>query len=165
MILPIGHIYIFVGVISSNNPDDAPILEDLDDSGNTIVDEGGDSGDDANSIFPVLDYESDGDSIGLVSYGTTTPAAIYMTAPANNGSDPSDPGTQRTPDPSMRSPPGFGPSDVLTMPITATTPEDMEAIHRSLQVEQDRQCAERDRLRLELTMANIVFEYQSRRAA
>jgi hypothetical protein len=165
MILPIGRIHVFVGVISSNNPDDAPILEELDDSGNTIGDEEGDSDDDANSIFPVLDYESNGDSIGLVSDGTTTPATVYMTAPASNGSGPTDPSAQHMPDPNVCAPPGFGPSDVLATPITATTPEDLEAICRSLQAEQDRQCAERDRLRLELTAANAVSEYQSRRTA
>jgi hypothetical protein len=108
MILPIGRIHVFVGVISSNNPNEAPILEDLDDSSNTIVDEGGDSGDDANSILPVLDYESDSESIGLVSDGSATPAAIYMTAPANTGSGPIVSNTQRTLDPTMRAPPGFG---------------------------------------------------------
>jgi hypothetical protein len=108
MILPIGRIDVFVGVISSNNPDDAPILEDLDDSSNTIVDEGGDSGDDANCILPILDYESDGESIGLVSDGSATLAAIYMMTPANTSSGPIDLNTQCTPDPTVRAPPGFG---------------------------------------------------------
>jgi hypothetical protein len=108
MILLIGHIHVFVGVISSNNPIDAPILEDLDDSDNTIVDEGGNSGDAVNSICPVLDYESDGESIGLISDGSATPAAIYMMAPANTGLGPIDPNTQRTPDPTIRAPPVFG---------------------------------------------------------
>jgi hypothetical protein len=60
-----------------------------------------------------------------------------MTAPINNGSGPTDPNTQRTPDPNVRAPPGFGPQDVLATPITATTPEDLEVIRRSLQAEQD----------------------------
>jgi hypothetical protein len=174
MILPIGRIHAFVGVISSNNvggPDDAPILEDLDDSGNTIVDESGDSDDGVDSIFPVLDYESDGESIGLISDGSATPAAIYMMAPTNNGSGPIDPNAQRTPDPSVHAPPGFGvaqggrpqpPPDVLSIPITATMPEDLEAIHRSLQAKQDQQCTERDRLRIDHTTANVISEYQNR---
>jgi hypothetical protein len=54
---------------------------------------------------------------------------------------------------------------VLATPITATTPEDLEAIRRSLQAEQDRQHAERDRLHLELTTVNTVSEYQSLRTA
>jgi hypothetical protein len=98
MLLPIGRINDFIGIVSSSDsagsPGDEPILEDLDDSGNTIVPNNDvDSNDGPNSILPVLDYESDDGSIGLVSDGSTTLAAIYMAAPANGGGDPVDPNT------------------------------------------------------------------------
>jgi hypothetical protein len=59
----------------------------------------------------------------------------------------------------------LAPPDVLSMPITATTPEDLEVIRHSLQAKQDRQYAERDRLRIDLTTTNTVSEYQSRCAS
>jgi hypothetical protein len=112
MILPIGRIHTLVRVISSNNSagsySDAPVLEDFDGSSNTIVNDGGNSDDGVDSILPVLDYESHSGSVGLVSDGSATPAAVYMTAPANNGSGPTDPNAQHTPDPSVHAQPGFG---------------------------------------------------------
>jgi hypothetical protein len=177
MILPIGSIHAFIGVISSSDiassSGDMPILEDPDDSGNTIVADDGDSDDGVDSILPVLDYESDGGSIGLVSNGFITPAAIYMAVPANSGRDLVDPNAQRTLDPTMRAPPGFGatprawaqpPPDMLSTPITATTPEDLETIRLSLQAEQDRQRVERDRIHIDITAANTISEYRNRHA-
>jgi hypothetical protein len=87
--------------------------EGPDDSSNTLaVDNDGDidvdSNDGVDSILPVLDYESDGGSIGLVSDGSTTPATVYMAGTVNKNSDPIDLNA-RTPNPNAnpRAPPGF----------------------------------------------------------
>jgi hypothetical protein len=59
IILPIGRIHAFVSIVSTNNHGDAPILEDLDDSGNTMHSESDDeSGDIGESR-----YAHQGDSI------------------------------------------------------------------------------------------------------
>jgi hypothetical protein len=75
-------------------------VEDLDDSSNTLVaNHDGDSDDgvesrfhdNIDSILPVLDYESDGGSIKIVSDGSAMLTAVFMARPASDSRDPVDP--------------------------------------------------------------------------
>jgi hypothetical protein len=170
MILLIGQINAFIGIVSSSesvgSPSDADLTpEELDDSSNTLV-VGNNSDDDVVSILPVLDYESDGGSIRLISGGSTALATIFMAATTNNVTDLWDPITH-TPDPNAHAPPDGGglPLDILTAPITTTTSEDLEAICVSLCVEQDCQCTERDRLHIDTTTSNAISQYRNQRIA
>jgi hypothetical protein len=161
--LPIGRIHAFVGYTSSGESIRSPSFVDLvpeaaDDSNHMLdVDNDDDldtaSSDDAESILPALDYESDKGSIGTISDESSTPVAIYMVGQASNNSDPTDPNV-RAPDPSTRAlaggplPPPPPPSDVLSTPITADMAANLKAVRLSLRAEQDRQRAMRERLRI-----------------
>jgi hypothetical protein len=93
IVLPIGRIHAFVGIVSANHHKDAPILEDLDNSGNTIHSESDGESDgvaksryahQGNSIAPIRDYESEGGSVEPVLEEQATTGTVVMAAPSTD---------------------------------------------------------------------------------
>jgi hypothetical protein len=144
IILLIRRIHAFIGIVSANHHGDAPILEDLDESGNTIHSESNGELDNiaksrydhqGDSIQPVIDYESKDGSIEPLSEDLAASGTVLMAAPSTAQDPPPDPNMARNnanPNPNTNG--GASKEDFLQTPIKANAMlENLEVIHLSLQ--------------------------------
>jgi hypothetical protein len=109
-----------------------------------------------------MDYESEDGSVEPLSEGLATTGTVHMAAPSTTQDPPPDPNATCN----NANANGGASEDFLWTPITTNViSETLETIHLSLQAEQERQLAERERLRLSTIATHAVSLYRNRQAS
>jgi hypothetical protein len=129
IVLPIGCIHAFVGIVSTTHHGDVPILEDLDNLGNTIHSDSDCESDSTvesryahqgDSIEPILDYESEDGSVEPFLEEQATTGAVLMVA-LSTAQDPLNPNAGQAGNDNVNANANAGggapPRDVLQTPI------------------------------------------------